>query len=182
MDDGLAFQGQPTPARLLQYQASRDDLVALQQCAHTESWRKFTDRINHQTSVGSMWHMINRVIKRKPQSALHHSPAQYAQNLINTWSEQAQSRNLLAHIQDALSTHRDVRNLRLMTALFRADEDDNVLITEEELRRALIMCKATAPGDDGVTYQVFRLLTIFASACLDLQYHCAHPKTWHRQV
>ena len=29
MDDGLAFQRQPTPARLLQYQTSRDDLVAL---------------------------------------------------------------------------------------------------------------------------------------------------------
>lgn len=158
VDDGIAFQQQPIPARLLQYQASRDDLVALQQCAHTETWRKFTDGINHQTSVGSMWHMINRVIKRRSPSALHHGPAQYAQNLINTWSEQAQARNLPAHIQDALSTHRDIRSLRLMAALLRADEDDDVLITEDELRRALTRCKATAPGDDGVTYQVLRLL------------------------
>uniref|UniRef100_A0A0P4VPI3 Uncharacterized protein n=1 Tax=Scylla olivacea TaxID=85551 RepID=A0A0P4VPI3_SCYOL len=84
VDKGLAFQGQPTPGRLLQYQTSRDDLVALQQCVHTESWRKYTDGINHQTNAGSMWHMKNRVIKRKSPSALHHSPAQYAQDLIDT--------------------------------------------------------------------------------------------------
>ncbi len=105
-----------------------------------------------------MWHMINSVIKRKSPNALHHSPAQYAQDLIDTWSEQAQARNLPAHIQDALSTHRNVRTLRLMVALLRADEDDDVLITGDELRRALARCKATAPGDDGVTYQVLRLL------------------------
>ena len=156
--DGLAFQEQPTPARLLQYQTSRDSLVALQQCAHTESWRKYTDSINHQTRVSSMWHMINRVIKRKPPSALHHSPAQYAQDLINAWSEQAQEQNLPAHVQDALSTQKNIRTLRMMAALLRADEEDDMLITEDELRRALIRCKTTAPGDDGITYQVLRLL------------------------
>jgi len=158
VEDGLAFQRQPTSARLLQYQASRDDLVALQQCAHTEAWRKYIDGINHQTSVGSMWHMINRVIKKKPPSALHHSPAQYAQDLINTWSEQARACNLPTHVQEALSTNRNVRTLRLMAALLREDEDDDVPITEDELRRALARSKATAPGDDGVTYQVLCLL------------------------
>ncbi len=158
MEDGLAFQGQPTPDTLLQYQTSRDDLVALQQCAYTESWRRYTNSINHQTSAGSMWHMINRVIKRKPPSALHHSPAQYAQDLINTWSEQAQVRNLPVHIQEALSAQRNIRSLRLMAALLRADEDDDILITGDELQRALARSKVTAPGDDGVTYQVLRLL------------------------
>lgn len=84
VEDGLAFQRQPTPDSLLQYQTSRDNFVALQQCAYTESWRKDTDCINHQTSVGSMWHMINRVNKRKPPRTLHHSPAQYAQDMIST--------------------------------------------------------------------------------------------------
>lgn len=158
MEDGLAFQGQPTPASLQQYQASRDDLVALQQCVYTESWRKYTDSINHQTSAGSMWHKINRIIKKKPPSALHHSPAQYAQDLINTWSEQAQIRNLPPHIQEALSAHKNIRSLRLMSALLREDEEDDILITEEELRRALAKSKVTTPVDDGVTYQVLRLL------------------------
>ncbi|KAG0713426.1 Retrovirus-related Pol polyprotein from type-2 retrotransposable element R2DM [Chionoecetes opilio] len=45
-----------------------------------------------------------------------------------------------------------------MAALLRTDEDDAVLITEDELRRALTRCKASAPGDDGLTYPVLRLL------------------------
>ena len=158
MQDGLAFQQQPTPARLRQYQASRDDLVELQQCAHTGSWRKYTDGINHHTSVGSMWRWINRVIKRKPPSALCHSPAHYVQELINTWSEQEHTSNLPPHIQEAPSTQRNPRTLGLVTALLRADEDNNMLINEDELRRALARGKATAPRDDGVTYQVLRLL------------------------
>lgn len=34
INDGLAFQRQPTPANLDQYQQSRDDLAAVQQCAY----------------------------------------------------------------------------------------------------------------------------------------------------
>ena len=46
-DAGLAFQRQPTPNRLRQYQVARDDLIALQKCAYTESRQKYTDNINH---------------------------------------------------------------------------------------------------------------------------------------
>ena len=104
-----------------------------------------------------MWRRINRIIKRKPSSAFHHRPAHYAQDLINTWSEQAHTRNLPSHIKEALSTHRNAHTLRLMTALLRADEDDNLFITEDELRRALARGKATTHGNDGVTYQVLHL-------------------------
>jgi len=41
-----------------------------------------------------------------------------------------------------------------MAALLKADEDDDVLITEDELRRALTRSTATASGDDGITYPV----------------------------
>ena len=92
------------------------------------------------------------------EETANRSPAEYAQDLINTWSEQAQARNLPAHIQEVLSSHRNVRTLRLMAALLRADEDDDVLITEDELRHVLTRSKATVPGDDGITYPVPRLL------------------------
>lgn len=44
-----------------------------------------------------------------------------------------------------------------MAALLRTDEDD-VDITEDELCRAVAKSKTSAPGDDGITYQVLRLL------------------------
>ncbi|XP_066974195.1 uncharacterized protein [Macrobrachium rosenbergii] len=152
MDDGFVFMRQPSPETLHQYQLSRDDQVALQHCVLTDSWHKLTDSINHQTSIGSIWHLINRIVKKKPPSVLHHSPAQYAQDLINEWSTQSRSTNLPAHIQDTLSTHENHHALRLSTALLSTDEEDDVPITEEELRRALARNKKSAPGDDGITY------------------------------
>lgn len=43
-------------------------------------------------------------------------------------------------------------------AALRKDEEDEIFITEEELIRELARSKVTAPGDDGVTYQVLRKL------------------------
>ncbi|KAG0721090.1 hypothetical protein GWK47_006535 [Chionoecetes opilio] len=82
--DGLLFQQNPTPHHLHGYQEFRDNLVALQRCVRTESWRNFTGGINHQTSVQSMWRVINKVIRKKPATALHHSPGELAQHLIES--------------------------------------------------------------------------------------------------
>lgn len=158
MQDGLAFQRQPNPQTLHQYQVSRDDMVALQRCVLKDSWHRLTDSINHQTSVGSMWHLINKVVKKKSPSALHHSPAQYAQDLITEWSAQSRASSLPAHIQDALSTRKHYRSLHLQAALLSPDEEDAVAVTEDELRRALDRGRATSPGDDGITYAVLRAL------------------------
>ena len=155
---GLAFQRQPTSDRLQQYQLARDDMVALQKCVSTESWQKYTDSINHQTSIGTMWHLINKIIKKKPTCALHHSPLDYANDLITTWSSQSHTCNLPVHIQNALSTQRNARKLRLMAAILAPDEEDEVPLSEYELQRALTGSKNSAPGDDGLTYQVLRLL------------------------
>lgn len=157
-EDGLSFQSHPSPESLQKYQSSRDELVVLQKCVLTESWHQFTSSINRQTSVSSMWRLINRVVKRKPASTLHHSPGQYAQDLINGWSRQSRARNLPQHIREALSSNEDLRTLRLMNALLKPDEEDDRPITESEIRRALTKGKASAPGDDGITYSVLRLL------------------------
>lgn len=158
LEEGHNFQRRPTPETCRQCQLSRDDLVALQQCVRTDAWHTFTNSINHQTSVSHMWHLINKVIKKKPCTAFHHSPAQYAQDLINTWSAQSRVCNLPAHIQDALTSQKHFRALRLAAPLLSKDEDDDIAITEDELRRALNRDKATTPGDDGITYSALRLL------------------------
>ncbi|XP_064110238.1 uncharacterized protein LOC135218023 [Macrobrachium nipponense] len=154
MDDGLAFMRQPSPETLHQYQLLRDYLVALQQCVQTDSWHKLTDSINHQTSIGSMWHLINRIVKKKPPtSVLHHSPAQYAQDLIDEWSAQSRTINFQL-IYETLSSQKNHRALCLSSALLSSDEEDDVPITKGELRCALARSKKSAPGDDGITYAV----------------------------
>ncbi|MPC87834.1 RNA-directed DNA polymerase from mobile element jockey [Portunus trituberculatus] len=158
VEEGRRFQLDPTPDNLCRYQSSRDTLVALQGSVRTESWHKFTDHINQGTSVGTMWWLINRVVQRKPASALHHSPGEFAQELFDAWAIQSTVDSLPVHIQEALSAQAGRRTLRLMAALLEVDNEDGVPITPEELRRALARGKATSPGDDGITYSVLRLL------------------------
>ena len=131
--DGMLFQANPTPELLHRYQTSRDDLIALQECAHTASWQRFTDSINQQTTVSSMWHLIKRVIKRTPATAYHHTPAEDAQQLVDTWSQQSSNDNLPPPIQNSLSSQAPFRKLRLVAALLKEDKFDTVAITEEEL-------------------------------------------------
>ena len=83
-----------------------------------------------------------------------------------------------------------------MAALLKPEEDDDVPLTEDELRRALAGTKTTAPGDDGLTYQVLCLLQkvpgnslatslqpLFppgtCAFCLDLKYDYSDTKTWN---
>ena len=124
--DGMLFQANPTPELLHRYQISRDDLIALQECAHT-------DNINQQTTVSSMWHLIKRVIKKTPATAHHYTPAEYAQQLVDTWSQQSSNNNLPPPIQNSLSSQAPFRKLRLVVALLKEDKFDTVAITEEEL-------------------------------------------------
>jgi len=152
VEDSLVYQRDPTPDNLKQYQTSSSALVALQQCVHRDAWHDFTNTINHQTSVGSMWRLIKKALKKKTPSALHHSPVQYAQDLVEAWSQQASVQSLPSYVQEVLSSQKIRRALRLSAALLKKDEEEDIPITKDELRHALVRSKATAPGDDGITY------------------------------
>lgn len=179
---------QPSPDTLHQYQLSREDIVALQSCVQSDSWHELTKSINHQTSVGIMWHLINKIAKKKnPSSVLHHSPAQWPQDLIIEWSEQSQITNLPVHIQDALSTRANRRALPLTAALLSPDEEDDVAITEKELRRALARDKASAPLDDDIISAVHRVFLEVPDNPLLKQYNLCFllgyvPQAWTRIV
>lgn len=156
--DSLVYQRDPTPDNLKQYQTSSSTFVALQQCVHRDAWHDFTNTINHQTSVGSMWRLIRKALKKKTPSALHHSLVQYAQDLVKAWSQQASVQSLPSYVQEVLSSQKIRRALRLSAALLKKDEEEDIPITKDELCYALVRRKATAPGDDGITYSALRLL------------------------
>ena len=155
---GSLFQANPSPELLHRYRESRDALSALLECVNTESWQRFTDGINQQTSVATMWRLIHRVVRKSPPTARHHTPAVYARQLVDEWSQQSTPASLPVHVQDALSSGAPIRRLRLISAMLQQDDDEAALITDGELRRALSRGKASSPGDDGVTYAVLRLL------------------------
>ena len=130
-----------------------------------------------------MWHLIRRVVKKTPAAARHHSPAVFAQQLVDEWSEQSTPASLPAPVQDALSSGALARQLRLVRALLQDDDEDSVMITEDELRRALLRGKASSPGDDGITYNILRLLQrVPGNPLLRLYNMCLRdgclPRTW----
>ena len=78
----------------------------------------------------------------------------YAQQLVDEWAAQSTPASLPAPIQDALSSGALVRRLRLVSAFLHEDDEESVLVTEDELRCALLKGKASSPGEDGITYAV----------------------------
>ena len=105
-----------------------------------------------------MWHLIRKVVSKTPATPRHHTPDTYAQQLVNTWSEQSTLTSPPIHMHDALSSRAPVRRLGLASALLQDDDDEAVQITEGKLRRALSRGKVTSPGDDSITYAVLRLI------------------------
>ena len=98
-----------------------------------------------------MAHLVQRIVRRRTTSVLHHSPDELAQQLIDDWAAQSRVRSLPQTVQVALSLQASHRSLRLMGALLEENDEDTTPITDDELRRALARGKATAPGEDGVT-------------------------------
>lgn len=47
------FEANSIPDLLHHYQMFRDELVSMQECAHSESWQRYTDSFNQQTKVAS---------------------------------------------------------------------------------------------------------------------------------
>ena len=80
------------------------------------------------------------------------------QELLDLCADQSRVRSLSGNVQEALSFQRDYRALRLMSALLTEDDEDDILFTEEEMRRALARGKTMASEDGGITYSVLRLL------------------------
>ncbi|MPC73445.1 hypothetical protein E2C01_067774 [Portunus trituberculatus] len=105
-----------------------------------------------------MWKFIQRVTRRKPVTALHYSPGECAESLIDECYKQSRVDSFPKHVQAALSVQTGRCTLRLMGVLLEQDGEDSTPFTEDELRRVFARGKLTAPGDDGITYSVLRLL------------------------
>ena len=63
-----------------------------------------------------MWCRINRV-KKKPAVALHHSPEEYAEDLLTTWVGQSQVDSLPAQAGEVLLVRAGYRDLFVIGAL-----------------------------------------------------------------
>lgn len=89
--------------------------------------------------------------------AAHPNPQGRAEELINTWAWASSSESLPAQVKEHLSAGERAREEQVQLATTYTDHTDTP-ITERELWNAKKTGSSTAPGDDGITYDIIEAL------------------------
>ena len=149
-----AYQQNFCQETLTDYKTAISDLRSLMHDVRDEHWEHFLQTINAHTPISQVWKSVNKIIKpiTSPAPPLHHNPIEYATDLVHKWSSQSQP----STTSYLTGVDRD-RLIRITRARHTSSETD-AAITNEELRVALLQGKATAPGDEGITYDTLRLI------------------------
>lgn len=101
------------------------------------------------------------MVRKKTPSALYHSPAEYAQDLIDAWSQHSCIFiSLSSYVQEVLSSQKTHCVLGLSASLLKKDKEKGVPITKVDFRHALACDTTTTQGVDGITYSALCLLKV----------------------
>lgn len=145
-------------------EASRIALVeAAKICSQTrkevrsEYWKKFANRIGHCKNVGEIWKEVNKVRGKKINSVAHPEPDKQADHLMDKWAHAASSDSLPHDVREAVQGWENIRKNFILNSL-NTDDISGVDITKDELLRSIKIGKSTAPGEDGITYEVLNCL------------------------
>lgn len=103
-----------------------------------------------------MWRKNNRLTGKTLTTPQFHSPQEQANMLLEQWAGNSQLSSLPQGIKDQLDKSKIDRNFNIAVACAAIDPSDFAEITEWELSNARLKGKATAPGEDGITYSVLR--------------------------
>ena len=123
-----------------------------------EYWEDFLQSINQHTSLAEVWQKINRINKKSKAVPSYHNPQEQANMLLHQWADTSQTQHLPSHVQNILKRDRTNRDFKIEIGKAEVDLTDYYEITEWELENALAKGRSTAPGEDGITYDVLRLL------------------------
>ncbi|KAK4312992.1 hypothetical protein Pmani_015605 [Petrolisthes manimaculis] len=120
-------------------------------------WLDTTASISRETSLRQVWAKINRTRGKTKKVAAHPNPQGRADEIINKWSWEASSESLPAHVREYLSDGEREREGQVQLATSCTDHTDTP-IKEWELHNAIKSGHSTAPGDDGITYDIIETL------------------------
>ena len=154
---------------------SKETMVQIAECttevrkvARGKYWNNFLKDISFTKSLGGVWNEVNKVrgIKRKVVS--HPDPKGNANDLMRKWAAASSFSGLPNNVQACLRNRRFKRR-RLVSMQSAMTDESCVPFTENELLNAVKKGKSTAPGEDGLTYEVLNcLITMKNSPLLDL--------------
>ena len=120
-------------------------------------WENFAGRVGKCKNVSEIWKEVNKVRGKRVSSVAHPQPDRRANELMDAWAHAASCASLPQDIIEALRGWEGTRRDFILSALNTGDVTD-VAISRDELLRAVKVGKATAPGEDGITYDILNCL------------------------
>ena len=121
--------------------------------ARNKIWLDWCGTLGKDSSIGEMWKNLKRLNGKGVPTRKHPQPQTRANELAQNYAQRAESSQLppeVRKLQEKLKTSR-VANLSKFTKM-KADSDKP--FTSEELCRALAKRKKSAPGQDGITFEI----------------------------
>lgn len=157
----------------------QEDLRLMIKKAKSESWEKFVNDINNNTTTKELYERVGKLSGKAKSSAVKALEI----NGVNTTDPQSIVNELAQNFSSQTSNEsykqpfRDLKRKREGTPLV-VEEDDgseyNNEFSRQELEAALGDCKGSSPGPDGIHYQMLKNLTVEGKTVL----LCLYNRIW----
>ena len=184
---GKGYRQFRTPQMLQLYQASlaavRERVNELRQNA----WETYVNSLNQHTSLSKAWKDINIIRGKNRRHVSHPNPLQKSNELITKWAHVSSYDMLPAGTRGLLDAKSVERSNLISFMLGKQHDECDVPYTEWELDAALARGRSTSPGEDGVTYNIIRLLRRVPGNPLLVLYNMSHaegqlPTSWTSSI
>lgn len=153
-----AFLANPTPNNHIILQRMAKQAQDIKHAAKERDWNNYIQGINHETPLAEIFKRVNIISGKKTKKPRHPDPTGKANELIDKWASASSYDELPLHVRSALRKRHEHRQATIEMALRTDGLTDQIPFTENELRMALRPRKSTAPGLDGITYDIINLL------------------------
>ncbi|KAK3895411.1 hypothetical protein Pcinc_000864 [Petrolisthes cinctipes] len=132
-------------------------LTELRQEVRKIYWNDFLAKVRQTKSLQEVWQHVNQVRGKNRRPTCTPDPAAKAQELMHDWKGASSLSGLPRHHQEELANQRQ-RRRDLVHQNVILEDDTCVAITHDELLYAVKRGKSTAPGKDGLTYNVLNAI------------------------
>ena len=152
------YYNTPSPENQATLSRMENQLQGIMQKSRERHWVSMLETINDHTPQSIVHKKVAQVAGKTKKQPLHINPKGKAEELATKWEHASSSDSLPLQVRKAVRQRIKSKRHLVKKALKRAGICDNKPITEEEFERAKKKGKSTAPGCDGITYDVINFL------------------------
>ncbi|XP_068223148.1 probable RNA-directed DNA polymerase from transposon BS [Palaemon carinicauda] len=181
------WENNPTEQNLLIFKRMAQQVQDVKVKSREKYWIAFLQSMDHNTPFRQISRKVKIVQGERRREGLHPNPTEKCNELMEEWAQSSSYDCLPLKVRSALAKNLKRRLKKIQEALRKYHPSDKKPISQEEFRRCLKNGKSTAPGMDGVTYDIIRFLaTVHGNPVLRLYNMIwsggSLPKMWKRAI